>query len=100
MCGAPFHEDRSEMLFIGCGARSAKDRTVGDVRDGVGLADKGDFVGIFCNAAIVDGVLKRCGVSLGERLQEVIGGIVVRYGVDFLGGTSCGREMRLEGSCG
>lgn len=89
-----------ELALVGGGPHGAQHVGVRERRDGVGFADEGRFVGVFDDAAFVDGGLE-VGEVFGVEGQEgdVVGdlvrdrpdgggggGLAAERGVDFGGG--------------
>lgn len=56
-------EDGFEVLFVAGRRDGAEDGGVGGRRDGVGLPDESDFVGVFGDAAFVDGGVEQFGIG-------------------------------------
>lgn len=68
-------EDGFEVLFVAGGGDGAEDGGVGGRGDGVGLPDQSDFVGVFGDAAFVDGGVEEVGIGgdggLGDGEQGI-----------------------------
>ena len=88
-----------EILFVGGGEGMAEDGRVGGCGDGVGVADEGDFVGGFGDAAGVDCGLEEGGVCGREEGDDLMGGGRMRGGVYLAGGGKGGQVRGEVGFC-
>lgn len=97
---AGLQEDGLELALVAGVSDGAQDGGVGEGGDGVGGAGQGDFVGVFDDAAFVDGGLEGgevCGV-VGEE-GDVVGDLVLD-GPDCGGGRGGGGGGRLAAQGG